>query len=282
MLIVHNGTCTMHCNVVTDVRIAKETGYDGIEIVGSKLYSYLAQGFTIDDLKKQLDGFPVIALGFIPDIERSDPQGQKDLMQEAERMIVSAEQLGCNFVQVLTGPIDPTGASEEYKKTLSLSYPELRTITAKNLVAIADLGARHNVKFYLEPLNWCPLCTLQHILDLIDEVGRDNLGMVIDFWHMWDTGATAEDFAKLDKNLIYGVHICDSLEPHNQRGTAEGHGRRVWTGGGNVPLKIWIDAIRSTGFDGWFSGELFSPKHWELDPWKTANLLRDQMEYLLV
>ena len=57
--------------------------------------------------------------------------------------------------------------------------------------------------------------------------------------------------------------------------------RAVWTGGGNVPLKAYVDAVLSTGFDGWWSGELFSPKHWELDPWETAGLLKNTIRYLL-
>ena len=37
MKIILNGTVTMHCNLLTDVKIARETGYDGIEIIGKKL-----------------------------------------------------------------------------------------------------------------------------------------------------------------------------------------------------------------------------------------------------
>lgn len=281
MLIAHNGTCTMHCNLVTDIKIAKETGYDGIEIVGSKLYRYLDQGFAVADVLAELDGFPVVALGFVPDIERQAPEEYEALLEECERMCALSEQLNCSYVQLLSGPLDPEAASPAYKETLALPYPELIKATVKNLQAISDIGARHKVKFYLEPLNWCPICSLEHMLELIDGVARDNVGMVIDFWHMWDTGATAEGFAQLDKDIIYGVHVCDSLEEQNQRGTVESLGRRVWTGQGKVPLKSWLDAIRSTGFDGWVSGELFSPKHWEMDPWKVARSLREQIETLL-
>ena len=41
MVIALNGTCTMYCNLLTDIRIAREIGYDAIEIIGSKLYRYL-------------------------------------------------------------------------------------------------------------------------------------------------------------------------------------------------------------------------------------------------
>jgi sugar phosphate isomerase/epimerase len=74
------------------------------------------------------------------------------------------------------------------------------------------------------------------------------------------------------------VHVCDSV-----KGDGSSHqDRNVWTGGGVIPLKRWLDAVASTGFDGWYAGELFSEKHWELDPWDTARVLRDQLEYLLI
>ena len=282
MKLAHNGTCTMHSDVIGDVQIAKASGYDAIEIVGSKLYRFLDQGFTVDDLNKELDGFPVVGLGFVPDIERNDAKGYKDLLAETEKMCDCAHKLGCGLVQLLTGPLFPDEASVEYRQTVSLPYPELRKVAADNLKVISDIGKNYDIKFYLEPLNWCPIASLPQMLELIDQTEKDNIGIVIDFWHMWNTGAVAEDFAKLNKDIIYGVHICDSLEKHNERGTVESLGRRVWTGGGNVPLKPWMDAIRSTGFDGWCSGELFSPKHWELEPYEVAKRLREYMEYLLV
>lgn len=50
MLIAHNGTYTMYCNLLTDLRVIKETGYQGIEIIGLKLCRYPDQGFTAQDL----------------------------------------------------------------------------------------------------------------------------------------------------------------------------------------------------------------------------------------
>ena len=50
MIIAHNGTCTQNCDVLTDIRIAKETGYGGIEMIGEKLYRHLDQGSGIETM----------------------------------------------------------------------------------------------------------------------------------------------------------------------------------------------------------------------------------------
>jgi sugar phosphate isomerase/epimerase len=106
--------------------------------------------------------------------------------------------------------------------------------------------------------------------------------LVLDFWHLWGSGATADEIAKVKRDLIYCIHFCDSLEKCGERGTFEQRGRDVWTGSGYIPLAEWVNAVRATGFDGCWSCELISRKYWELDPWKTALDLKAFLEYLLV
>ena len=42
------------CNLITALEIAQRTGFNGVEIVASKLDEYLAEGFTAEDLAKEL------------------------------------------------------------------------------------------------------------------------------------------------------------------------------------------------------------------------------------
>jgi len=269
---------TMHCNLLTDIRIAKETGHAGIEVNGTKLKRYLAQGYKIESLLPLLKDLPPVAMTYVQDIERQEPTEYSALLRECKEMCMLAEKLGCPMVQLLTGPLNPSGA---YKGLTGMAWPEMRKLTAKNLKALSDIGKTHRIRFFLEALTWTPLYKLEQVLEVIDATERDNIGMVVDFWHLWDGGATAEQVAKLNKDIIFCVHFCDSLEPWGQRGTFEQRGRDVWTGGGRIPLKEWVDAVRATGFDGCWSCELLSPKYWELDPWQTARDLKIFLEYLL-
>jgi sugar phosphate isomerase/epimerase len=270
---------TMYGNLLTDIRIAKETGHAGIEINGPKLKRYLAQGYTLESLLPLLKDLPPVGMCYVQDIERHQPAEYRALLKETESICAIAEKLGCPMVQLLTGPLDPNGA---YQGLTGSSSAKIRDVTAKNLKAIGKIGREHKVKFFVESLTWTPLHKLEHVLETIDAAEQDNVGLVIDFWHLWDSGATPEQIAKLDKDLIYCVHFCDSLEKWGERGTYEQRGRDVWTGGGRIPLKEWVDAVRATGFDGCWSCELLSPKYWELDPWQTARDLKIFLEYLLV
>ena len=94
--------------------------------------------------------------------------------------------------------------------------------------------------------------------------------------------ATPEEIARIPKEQIFCVDFCDSADPFGECGDSAQRGRDVWTGGGRIPLKEWVDAVKATGFDGIWRCELLSPKYWELDPWKTAADLKTFLEYMLV
>ena len=56
----------------------------------------------------------------------------------------------------------------------------------------------------------------------------------------------------------------------------------MWPGDGEIPLRAWADAVRSTGFDGWWDNELYSPLHWESDdPFGVAAGLLDVLRETL-
>jgi len=59
MIVTMHGLSTMHCNVVTEIRMASETGYEGIEFVETKLLRYLDQGFKAEDLNPLLKKYNI-------------------------------------------------------------------------------------------------------------------------------------------------------------------------------------------------------------------------------
>jgi sugar phosphate isomerase/epimerase len=277
--IAHNGNTSMPYPFLVDVRIARETGYDGLLVVGDKLRRYLAEGFSVADAVTALDGVVVLGMNNVRDIERCSSTGRAELLAETQAMCELAQAIGCPSIQLLTGPLDPSGT---YQDPLEMGSTELARETVFNLKEIGALGRQFGVGFYIEPLAWTPLCDLQRILHVLDEAGQDNIGLAIDFWHLWNSGVDPEDIARIDGSLIRSVDVCDGIGPPGALAGADQRGRRVWTGGGSIPLKAWVDAVRATGFDGTWSCELLSPQHWQLDPWRTARDLRTLMDYLFV
>jgi sugar phosphate isomerase/epimerase len=282
MRIAHNGTCTMNCSVLEDIRIAKLAGFDAIEIIGPKLDKAISLGYSLEFVKRHLDGFPVVALGYILDIERQSPDEYEALIREANSRFAQAHELGADYVEIVTGPLGPgLGQTGGYQGLVGHSIDEVIELTAKNVTALADLAEERNIKLYLEPLAWTPLARLNDSLRMIDVVGRENVGMVIDFWHLWINGTSAAEIAELDPRRIFGVHFCDSL-PRPREGEPLLHDlREVWTGGGHIPLQDWIDAIVSTGYGGWWSAEMFAPQFAECNPLQVARLLQENLRIMI-
>jgi len=279
MIIALNETVTMHCNLVTDIRIARETGYGGIEVMSSKLFRYLDSGMSLGSLLPLFEEVQPVGIGYVQDIDRWEPSEYDSLLRECEKTCALAERLAIPMVQLLTGPrYTPERAGPEYtyQGPVGMSWPEIRDLTARNLRTLADIGASHKVRFYLEPLAWASLCTLEQELEVIDAAEQDNLGMLIDFWHLWATGSTPDDVARLDKSMILGVHFCDGVPkaPGDYWCLKQ---RDVWTGSGCIPLKEWVDAVLSTGYDGWWAPELLSPRYWEQDPSQVAADLKETL-----
>jgi sugar phosphate isomerase/epimerase len=279
MLIALHNLATPHADLPTSIRIAQETGYAGIEFSGAKLRSYFGDGSTPDDLRGLLAGMPPVGLSYVQDIERQQPREYASMLTECDAICSLAESIDCSMVQLLTGPLDPNGA---YQGLNGKPWPEMRKLTAKNLAALADIGKAYRVKFYLEALTFTPLHRLDQQLELLEETGRENVGLVLDFYHLWDSGTPPEQIARVPKDRIFCVDFCDSLDQFGERGDIKQRGRDVWTGGGRIPLKEWVDAVRATGFDGIWRCELLSPTYWKLDPWKTAGDLKTFLEYMLV
>ena len=260
---------TMHSNVVTEIRLARETGYDGIEFFWPKLERYLEQGYTEVELASHLKkhNLQPTCINALLSIERQG-EDRKRLLEEAERLCTTAAALGCPVLQVVP-----------FNGLSHLPYDQSLELIIKNIRDLADIGARHGIRLQLEVIAWTPIRTLKQGLEIIEKVGRSNVGTVVDFWHLWaGEGTRPEEVAKLDKELITGIHFCDGKKIPKEREWEESELRGFLAGEGDIPLVEWCDAVKSTGFGGPWSCELTSPKHWE---WDIAELMRESRRLMV-
>ena len=269
-----HGMCSLYNNVVSDIRLAEETGYQGLEIHTEKLWRYINAGLTSQDLKRRLDnaGIKPSAIDIVGCVEAADKATQQDVFKQVETLCKFAHEIGAPTIQL-----------NSFEALNGLSVEDNIKITAQNIAHIADIGKEHNIRFQFEGAAWTPIAQLDDYFRLHDAVGRDNFGFVLDTWHLWSCrGATLEQVAKVDKELIYNVHISDGLRPgENQPWVDEKELRGCLIGEGEVPLQEWIDAIQSTGYDGFYSGEFLNDQLWEGDHYETAEKMLTGMKKLV-
>lgn len=282
-----HSTVAKHSTLAVDLDIARSVGFDAVELYSGKMEACLQAGYSEAELKALLKDVEVTGIGYLRDIERQGT-GRDALFKEAERLFQLASLAGAKGVQVLTGPINvqavidyqQRGGSQHYSGLLGRDEAELYAVTAKNLAALADLARQYDVLLYLEALSWTPLGRLDQQLQLIDRAGRSNIKLVVDYWHCFTSGGTPEEVARLNKDSIYGVHICDSL-PFPGGIPNEELLRDVPTGQGVLDLQEWTDAVKATGYDGWWSCELFCRKQQQADSYEVAAQLKALMGALV-
>jgi sugar phosphate isomerase/epimerase len=84
--------------------------------------------------------------------------------------------------------------------------------------------------------------------------------------HFYAGGGTEPgDVAKMDKNLMCNIHFCDGRRPYPGEAWDEEVQRAYYPGEGDIPLEEYAGAIKATGYDGPWSIEPVSRKHWEED-----------------
>lgn len=270
-----------------DIEIATSLGFDGLETSGNKIKAFLDAGFTTQDLKARLGHLFLPGIGFLIDLERQGDGGQQ-MLREAEELCALASAAGAKGIEAITGPLDiriyEAGASarypELYRGLVDLPTDIQSELTAANLQAVADIAASHGLLVYLEALSWTRLNTMDAQLRILDRCKRDNVRIVIDFWHAYTSGDTPERIARLDKELIYGVHLCDSL-PYTGGIPNEPILRDVPTGQGVLDLQSWVDAVKSTRYAGWWSCELFCNRQHQDNSFAVARDLKALMERLI-
>ncbi|MCG9659956.1 sugar phosphate isomerase/epimerase [Vibrio mediterranei] len=268
-----HGMCSLHSNVISDIRLAHDTGYQGLEIHTEKLWRYIKAGLSAEQFKQRLDHFNIepTAIDIIGAIEVTDKASKAQLFQDAEVLCQFAQQIGALTIQL-----------NAFEALNGLTLEQNIELTAQNVRSIADIGKDYGIRFQYEGAAWTPIASLDDYYRLLDAVGRDNFGFVLDTWHFWACrGASLKQIANIDPSLIYNVHISDGTRP--EEGAAwpdERELRGHFIGQGDIPLSEWVDAIQSTGYQGFYSGEYLNDQMWEQDYYDVATKMLKGMKAL--
>ncbi len=244
-------------SLITGIRVAAESGFQGVEAVGSVVLDYIESGLGMDYLRDTLKKYniTIASVNDIAHCERTDKESVEKMLKEADLLTKFCNEVGCDCIQLV-----PLCAHE------GKPWEEVLELTASSVRQILDVGLERGVRFMLEPVAWSPINSLKKSIEFIEYCDRPNFGTVVDTWHLWYGGNTKpEDLLEINPKLIYNIHFCDGRR--NEPGTVcdEEILRDCYAGEGDINLADWVDAIKKTGYDGWWSFELVSRRLWEDD-----------------
>jgi sugar phosphate isomerase/epimerase len=235
---------TYHATFDEDAAAYRAAGCDGIG-----LWEYKMPAGSDEHHRRLLDEHGLRATICVPDVASFMPDGWFRLpVDTRERLDAIAAAIGrfaaFDPVTVLLMSGDPAGRPEA----------EARRLVIDGLRTAADVAADVGLTIGFEPLRQASgslVWTLPDALDVIDEVGRDNVGIVVDTWHLWGSDAFL-DHLRSDAGRILGVQVCDV------RAETRSWCDRVLPGDGIIDWPAVLTALDDGGYVGWFDLEIFS------------------------
>jgi sugar phosphate isomerase/epimerase len=132
-----------------------------------------------------------------------------------------------------------------------------RAIVVEGLRALAEAAEGSGTRIGIEPMResfrptWTMVSSLDETFALLDEVGRDDLGIIFDLWHLWDSRDVHTLLGEAVARM-HAVQVADYRDP--TRGPLD----RVAAGEGVADIPRFLRELRTAGYIGWYDLEVFS------------------------
>ncbi|MBW8638148.1 sugar phosphate isomerase/epimerase [Hoeflea sp. WL0058] len=233
-------------SVVERVEAAAEAGYRGVGLIHADLV-HQAGLIGLGTMRNILDDhdMPHVELELLVDWFAS---GEKK--SASNRML---EEL-CEAATVL-GARDLKIAGDYDKTDIDIEK------AIESFAAICETAKHSGVKIGLEIMPFSNVATLERGLEIVAGADHEYGGLVLDIWHMARGGASYEAVSRVPENAIVSVELSDA--DADVRGSLFEdtiHNRRL-CGQGALDPSGFVEAIRKTGFDDFWSVEIISREH---------------------
>lgn len=271
MLIGLNGATTMkNADLLADIEISAELGYDFIEIWKAKLYDYLKLK-NINELINSLvkNNMKAYAINSIENITFRNKEDLNYIKEELIRLCEIANKIKCDYIVVVPSP-KPSGVSREEIKQESISrLEELSKITQ---------GYDTGLAFEFIGTGNCSVKTLDDAWQIVKGAELENVGLVVDAFHFYTGGSSIQSIKKIppDKIIIFHINDCEDLPIEKLQDK-----HRLLPGEGVIPLREIAGALKSIGYNRVVSVELFRPDYWKWDAKKLAYQSKKRTEDIL-
>jgi sugar phosphate isomerase/epimerase len=239
-------------SVVQEVELAARAGYNAIEPWVNELERHVQEGKSLKDLAKLVsDRGLVVAdvIAFAEWIVDDDARRRKGL-EDARRIMDMAQQVGCKHIAA-----PPRGATDR---------PGLDLVRAAERYAeLCKLGESIGVTPAIEL--WGHSKNLTRLSDAVFvavQSGYPKACVLPDVFHLYKGGSDSHGLRVLNKDAIAIIHVNDYPAKDRAKIT---DADRVYPGDGVAPLKSIFADLRSIGYRGVLSFEVFNRDYWQKD-----------------
>lgn len=240
-------------NLSEAIAAAKQGGFQGLEVYAPEIAN-LIESQSVDEVKRLFESAGMRPAGFLIPFEwRCSEDDWKRGLEELPRIAKAAAAIGITRAGTWI-----LSASDE------LPFSDNHRFHIQRLKPIAAILGEHGIRFGLEFLGPKTLRedkahpfihTLGEMLELAAEVGP-NVGLLLDSWHWYTSGGTAEDLATLRPEQVVYVHVNDA--PAGISLDQQQDLQRRWPGAtGIIPIATFLRTLKKIGYDGPVAPEPF-------------------------
>jgi 2-keto-myo-inositol isomerase len=255
--------------ITEEVKIASEVGYDALEPWIRELDDHVKAGGSLDALRREIRdrGLSVESvIGFFEWAVDDDARRQK-AFDEARRNFEMVRTLGGKR---LAAP--PVGVTN----TVGVDLLKV----ADRYRALLELGDQFGVVPEVEVWGFSKtLGRLSEASMVAIESGHPRACILPDVYHLYKGGSSLQGLSLLSGTAIHVFHMNDYPADPPRPEIKDEH--RVYPGDGIAPLADLMRILRSIGFRGYLSLELFHRGYWQQDPRTVARTGLEKMRAIV-
>jgi len=233
------------------VRIASETGYDAIEPWDNELQEFEENGGDLKKLGQEIKDrgmFVPSVIGLWNALPPTREQWEESLQDTRQRMRMAAD-IGSEHIQTI-----PNTVGEDYDlKWVADRYRDIIEI------GIQEYDIHPAIVF----VKFFPLKTLGEAAAVALNANHAEAKVIPDTFHMHISRGGFEGLKLLNGDMIAIFQFSDAPDSPSVEKLEDKH--RVFPGDGVLPLVQSLKDLKSTGYTGCVSLELYNPDYWERD-----------------
>lgn len=222
---------------------AAKAGFRAIELFENDLTFF--NGKPQDARRMAADlGVELIALQPLRDFEAMPEPARSRNFERARRKLELMRDLGARLLCLCSN--------------VSLDTIDDPDRAAADLAELADLAKQEGMRIGYEALAW-GRCVKDWTAawDIVRKADRDNLGIVLDSFHICVRGNPIEPIASLPADRIALVQVADAPAIEMDPLSLSRH-YRCYPGQGDYPIVDYLDAVTRSGYRGPLSLEIFN------------------------
>jgi sugar phosphate isomerase/epimerase len=261
------------------IALARDSGFAGLTF-DIRVAAQAVEDHGLDEVRGWFSAANVLPANWgLPVSWRDDARFADDLQKLAPLAAVGRE-LG----STRTATFMPSGSNErEFDENFAWHISRLRPIAE----LLREEGCRLGIE-YIGTATWRAqfphefIYTLPGLMDLIAAIDVDNVGVMVDSWHLFSAGGTVEELERLTNRDVVVAHVNDApagIGWDEQIDTQ----RALPLETGVLDLVGFMQALQRIGYDGPVMPEPFSQRVNELaatDPLAAARETERSMDAL--